>query len=96
VAAREVHWLAAEEKKRKKDKEKKRARKKMLARDSLEKRHRARAREGLPLEASPSTEEVDDDIFDEGMGVHTCFSPKLRPRSAPALAGPYGGTTPSA
>jgi hypothetical protein len=39
--AREVRWLAAEEKKRKKDKAKKRADKKMVACDSLEKRHRA-------------------------------------------------------
>jgi hypothetical protein len=95
VAARKVHRLAAEEKKRK-DEEKKRARKKMLARDSLEKRHRARARDGLPLEASPSTEEEDDDIFDEGMVVRMGFSPMVRPRSTLALAGPYGGASPSA
>jgi hypothetical protein len=36
-----MRWLATEEKKRKMDEEKKWARKKMLANDSLEKRHRA-------------------------------------------------------
>ena len=63
AATKEVRRLAAE----KKDKEKKRACKKMLAHDALEKRHRAQAREGLPLEASPSIEEEEDDDDDEGM-----------------------------
>jgi hypothetical protein len=85
--AREVCRLAAEEKKRKKDEEKKRARKKMLAYDSLEKHRRAQAREGLPLEASLSTEEEDDDD-DEGVEVRMGFSPEVRPRSILASAGP--------
>jgi hypothetical protein len=66
AAAREVRQLATEEKKRKKDKEKKRARMKMLASDSLEKCHRAQAREGLLIEASPSTKEEEDDDDDDG------------------------------
>lgn len=48
---------------------KKRARKKMLDHDSLEKRCRPQATDGLPLEASPNTEEEDDDNDDEGMEV---------------------------
>jgi organic radical activating enzyme len=96
TTAREVCWLAAEEKKRKKDEEKKRKKdeekkrkkdeakkracKRMVARDSLKKRSRAQAREGLPLEASPSTEEEeDDDDDDEGMEVRAGFSPKVGP-----------------
>jgi hypothetical protein len=83
-----VCWLAAEEKKRKKDEEKKRKKdeakkracKRMVARDSLEKRSRTQAREVLPLEASPSTEEEeDDDDDDEGMEVRAGFSPKVGP-----------------
>jgi hypothetical protein len=93
---REVCWLAAEEKKWKKDEAKKRPRKKMVARDSLEKRHRAQDREGIPLEASPSAEEEDDDDDDEGMEVREGFSPKVGPRSALAWAGPSGGIAPSA
>jgi hypothetical protein len=46
----------------------------MLARDALEKHHWVRAREGLPLEASPST--GDDDGDGEGMEVRMGFSPK--------------------
>jgi hypothetical protein len=68
---------------------KKRSRKRMVACDSLEKRRRAQAREGLPLEASPSTEEEDDD--DDGMEVHASFSPEVGPRSVPASMGPSGG-----
>jgi hypothetical protein len=72
AASREARWLAAEEKK--KDEEKKRAHKKILARDALEKRHRVRAREGIPLEASPSM--GDDDSDGKGMEVRMGFSPK--------------------
>jgi DNA-directed RNA polymerase delta subunit len=74
---REALRLVAQEKK-KKDEEKKRAHKKMLAHDALEKRHRAQAREGLPLEASPSMEEDDDDDDDEGMEVCLGFSLEAR------------------
>jgi hypothetical protein len=84
--AREVCRLAAEAKK--KDGEKKRACKKMLAHNSLEKRCRAQARKGLPLEASPSTEEEDDNNNDEGMEVRMGFSSEAGPRSAMALAAP--------
>jgi hypothetical protein len=94
--AREVRWLAAEEKKRKKDEAKKQAGKKMVAHDSLEKRCRAQAREGLPLEASLSSEEEDDDDNDEGMEIHVGFSPEVGPRSAPASVGPSGGAAPCA
>jgi hypothetical protein len=95
AAAREARRLVAKEKK-KKDEEKKRARKKMLARDSLEKRCRALAREGLPLEASPSTEEEEDDDDDEGMEVRMGLSPKVGSGSTLASAGPSGGTVPAA
>jgi hypothetical protein len=93
-----VRRLAAEEQKRKKDEAKRWARKKMVARDLLEKCRRAQAREGLPLESSPSTkeEEDDDDDDDEGMEVPMGFSLEVGFRSAPALAGPSGGAAPSA
>jgi hypothetical protein len=82
TAAREVRRLTIEENKRKKDEAKKRAHKRMVARDSLEKHNRAQAREGLPLEASPSTE-------DEGMEVCVGFSPEVGSRSALASVGPF-------
>lgn len=73
AADREVHRLATQEKK-KKDEKKTRACQKMLASDALEKRHRVQARDGLPLEASPSTEDDDD----EGMEVRLGFSPEVK------------------
>lgn len=57
-------------------------------RDALEKRRRAQAREGLPLEGSPSKENDDDD---EGMVVHLGFSPEARILSKPTSAGPFDG-----
>jgi hypothetical protein len=47
----------------------------MLARDALEKARMAQARDGLPLEASPSKEEDNDD--EEGMEVRMGFSPEV-------------------
>ena len=83
AAVREVRRQAAE-KKKKKDEENKRARKKTMAHDSLKKHRRAQARDGLPLEGSPSTEEDDDDDDDEeGMEVRKGFSPEVGLRSAP-------------
>lgn len=67
--------MVAEEKK--KDADKKWACKKMLARDALEKRCRAQAREGLPLQFSPRMEDDDNDD-DEGMEVLLGFSPEAR------------------
>jgi hypothetical protein len=98
AAAREVRRLVAEEKKQKKDEAKKWAHKRMLARDLLEKHRRAQAREGLPLEDSPSTEEEedDDDYNDEGMEVYVAFRPEVGPSSMPAFRGPSGGAVPSA
>jgi hypothetical protein len=89
--------LAAEDKKWKKDEAKKQAHKRMVARDSLEKHHRAQARDRIPLEASPSTEEEEEDDNDnnEGMDVHAGFSPEVGPRSTPSSAGPSGGAIPS-
>jgi hypothetical protein len=72
AAGREARRLATQEKK-KKDEKKMRACQKMLASDALEKRHRVQARDGLPLEASPSTEDDDD----EGMEVRLGFSPEV-------------------
>jgi hypothetical protein len=91
-----VRRLEAEEKKRKNDEEKKRAWKKMLACDSLEKCHRAYEREGLPLEASPSTEDEEDDDDDVRMEVCMGFSLEVGPRSVLASMGPSGGAVPSA
>ena len=90
--------LAAEEQKRKKDEAKRWARKKMVAHDLLEKRRRAQAREGLPLESSPSTEEEedDDDDDDEGMEVRVVFRPEVGFSSAPASTGPSDGASPPA
>lgn len=90
-----MRQLATKEKKKKKDKKKKRTRKKMLARDSLEKRCRVQAREGLPLKASPSIEEEEDDD-DKGMEVNMGFSPEVGPGSVPASTGPSSGMVPSA
>lgn len=59
--------------KKKKDVDKKRSRKKIVAHDVLEKRCRAQEREGLPLEASPSTAANDD----EGMENRLGFSPEV-------------------
>jgi hypothetical protein len=96
ATVREVRRLATEEQKRKKDKAKRRDRKKMVARDLLEKCCRAQAREGLSLESSPGTEEEDDDDHDdEGMVVRAGFSPEVRFRSAPSSLGPFGGAAPS-
>ena len=81
---------------KKKYEEKKRACKKMLARNSLEKGCRARAREGLPLEASPSTKEEGGDDDDEGMEVRMGFSPKAKPGSVPASVDPSGDAIASA
>jgi hypothetical protein len=94
ATAREVCRLEAEAKK--KDEEKKRACKKMLARNSLEKRCRSRAREGLPLEASPSTKEEEGDDDDEGMEVRMGFSPKAEPGSVPTSVDPSGDAIASA
>jgi hypothetical protein len=60
----------------------------MLARDALEKARMAQARDGLPLEASPSKEEDNDD--EEGMEVRMGFSPEVGLWSAPTSAGPSG------
>jgi hypothetical protein len=65
----------------------------MVAHDVLEKRRRAQAREGFPLESSPSTKEEEDEDDDEGMEARVGFSPETRLSSAPASAGPFGGTT---
>lgn len=50
-----VRRLAAEEKKKKKDVDKKRTHQKRATHNILEKHRRAQAREGMPLEPSPST-----------------------------------------
>jgi hypothetical protein len=57
--------LAAKEQKRKKNETKRHARKKMVAHDALEKHHSVQAREGLPLESSPSNEEEEEDDDDD-------------------------------
>jgi hypothetical protein len=83
AATKEVRRLAAEaKKKKKKDEEKKHVCKKMLTRDLLEKHRRVQEREGLPLEASPSTKEEEDDNDDEWMEVRMGFCPKAGPGSA--------------
>jgi hypothetical protein len=86
----EARRLVTVEKKKKKDEEKKRARKKILVRDALEKRRRAQVREALWLDASPNTEEDDDD---DGERMEVCmgFSPEVGLWSAPASTGPSGG-----
>jgi hypothetical protein len=81
----------AAEKNKKKDTNKKRTRKKMVARDTLEKCRRAQAMEGLPLEASASMDDDDDDDDDEGMEVRLGFSLEARLWSESASVGPSGG-----
>jgi hypothetical protein len=87
--------LVAEEQKRKKDEVKRRAHKKMAACYALERHHRTRAREGLPLESSPSSEEEedDDDDDDEGMEVCANFGPKARLGPVSSPTSPSGGAT---
>jgi hypothetical protein len=52
----------------------------------------AQAKEGLPLESSPSTQDDhDDDDDDERMEVCADFSPEAGLSSSPASAGPSGG-----
>jgi hypothetical protein len=67
----------------------------MLACYALEKRRRAQVREGLPLEASPSTEEDDDDD-DDGEGMEVCmgFSLEVGLWFALASVGSSGGMAP--
>jgi hypothetical protein len=86
--------LTAEEKKN--DKEKKWACKSMMAHDSLEKRRRAQAREGLPLEASLSTEEEDDDEVMRGWRSAWASAPEVGPSPMLALADPSGAAVPTA
>lgn len=65
--------LAVEEQKNK-DTEKKRAREKRATFDALEKHRLAHEREGVPLEASPSTEDDEE----EGMKVWMGFNLETR------------------
>lgn len=77
------------EQQKKKDKEKKRIHEKRAAHDALERHHRAQEREGLPLEASPSTIDGGSGDDDEGMEVWLGFNPEAS--SAGALSQPSGG-----
>jgi hypothetical protein len=63
---------------------------KSVVRDTIEKRHRAQEREGLPLDASPSTNDDNDDD-NEGMEVRLGFSPEVRLWSEPSSMGPSIG-----
>jgi hypothetical protein len=67
AADRAVWRLAAEKEKEKekKDAKKARARKRMLAREALEKHRRRQARDGLPRESSPETPDDDNDDDDD-------------------------------
>jgi hypothetical protein len=60
--------------------EKARARKRMRAREALEKRRRRQARDGLPLEPLPEMpdEDDDDDDEDDDMAARLGLSPDLR------------------
>jgi hypothetical protein len=69
---RAARRVAAEKKKEKKDAEKARARKRIRARDTLEKRHRKQERDGLLREPSPETpDDGDDDDDDEDNDMTT-------------------------
>jgi hypothetical protein len=90
---RAARRVAAEEKK-KKDAEKARARKRMRARDALEKLRRRQEREGLPRESSPETPDDDDDDEDDdeddGMAACLGFSPGLKLGQEPSSQPPSG------
>lgn len=92
-AGQTTQRLAVEQQKRKNDEEKKRAREKKVACNALERRHRAREREGVPLEPFPSTisAAADDDDDDEGMEIRLGFSPNVRLWSEPSSMGLYVG-----
>jgi hypothetical protein len=81
AADRATRRLAAEKEKEKKDAEKARARKRMLAREALEKHRRRQARDGLPRESSPETpddDDDDDDDEDDDMAARLGLNPDLR------------------
>jgi hypothetical protein len=96
---RAVRRLAAEKEKEKKDAKKARARKRMLAREALEKRCRRQARDGLPRESSPETpddddEDDDDDDEDDDMAARLGLNPDPRPgQGSPGQ--PTSGLAPS-
>jgi hypothetical protein len=90
-----VRRLATEKEMEKKDAKKARARKRMLAREALEKRHRRQARDGLPRESSPETpvDDDDDDDEDDDMVARLGLSPDPRlgqgsPRQPPSGLAP--------
>jgi hypothetical protein len=80
---RAARRVAAEKKKEKKDAEKARARKRMQARDALERLRRRQERDGLPREPSLETpddddDDDDDDDEDDDMAARLGLSPDLR------------------
>jgi hypothetical protein len=82
-AADRAAWRLAAEKEKEKDAEKAQARKRMLAREALEKRRRRQARDGLPREPSPETpddddDDDDDDDKDDNMAARLGLSPDPR------------------
>jgi hypothetical protein len=94
--------LAAEKEKEKekKDAKKARARKRMLAREALEKRHQRQVRDGLPRDPLPETpddddDDDDDDDEDDDMAARLGLSsdPRLG-QGSPSQ--PPGGLAPSA
>jgi hypothetical protein len=91
AADQAVRRLAAKKEKEKKDAKKARARKRMLAREALEKHRRMQARDGLPKESSPKMpddddEDDDDDDEDDDMAARLGLSPDLNR----ALSAVYG------
>jgi hypothetical protein len=75
--------VAAEKKKEKKDAKKAQARKRMRARDALERRRQKQERDGLPREPSPEMpddDDDDDDDEDDDMAARLGLSPNLRTR----------------
>jgi hypothetical protein len=77
---RAARRVAAEKKEEKKDARKAQARKRMRARDALERRRRRQERDGLPREPSSETPDDDDDDDDEDddMAARLGLSPDLR------------------
>jgi hypothetical protein len=90
--------VAVEKKKEKKDSEKAWARKRMRARDALEKRCRRQERDGLPREPSPEmpddNDDDDDDDESDDMAARLGLSPDPRP-SQGSPSQPPSGPAPS-
>jgi hypothetical protein len=98
-AAREVRHLSAAQKKKEKDVAKKRQIRKALEREALNRHHRQKRLEGLPVEESPSemASEEDEDEDSDDNGAKSWYDTMTFLAHLPdvrSLQGPIGGGRP--